>query len=232
MAAHFHQLRVNDVRRETAGCISIAFEIPASLQKEFSFIQGQNITIKALVDGEEIRRSYSICSSPLDGELRIAIKKVPDGKFSTWAHQTISKGSLLTVLPPGGKFYAALKADNIKHYMAFAAGSGITPLLSIIKTTLATEPGSRFTLVYGNKSRSSIIFKEALDALKNKFLSRFSVHHILSREKTDSPFSHGRIDNEKCEDIFRNLTGIKNMRCVFFMRSGCNDFCSSTIFEK
>lgn len=216
MAAHFHQLRVNDVRRETAGCISIAFEVPASLQKEFSFIQGQNITIKADIEGEEIRRSYSICSSPLEGELRIAIKKVPDGRFSTWAHQAITKGSLLSVLPPTGKFYTKLDAGNTKHYMAFAAGSGITPLLSIIKTTLATEPASHFTLVYGNKNRATIIFKEELEALKNKFLSRFSVHHILSREKTDNPFGQGRIDTEKCEYVFQHLANIKNCD-VFFV---------------
>ena len=215
MAAHFHQLRVNDVRRETAGCISIAFEIPPGLQKEFSFTQGQNITIKANIGGEEIRRSYSICSSPTEGELRIAIKKVPGGRFSSWAHQSVAKGSLLSVLPPAGKFYTRLHPANTKHYIAFAAGSGITPLLSIIKTTLATEPGSHVTLVYGNKNRASIIFKEALEALKNRYFSRFSVHHILSREKTDSPFNHGRIDNEKCEYVFRHLVNIQHQDAFF-----------------
>ncbi len=215
MAAHFHQLRVSDVRRETAGCISIAFEIPPGLQKEFTFTQGQNITLKALVNGEEIRRSYSICSSPLEGELRIAIKKIPDGRFSSWAHHSITRGSLVHVLPPAGKFNTRLDPSQTKHYMAFAAGSGITPLLSIIKTTLATERGSHFTLVYGNKNRASIIFREALEALKNKFLHRFSVHHILSREKTDSPFNQGRIDNEKCETIFQGLMPIENCDAFF-----------------
>ena len=215
MAAHFHQLRVKDIRRETAGCISIAFDIPPSLQQEFAFIQGQNITIKATVNGEEIRRTYSICSSPLEDELRIAVKKVADGKFSSWAHQSITKGSLLSVLPPTGKFYTPLDAGNKKHYMGFAAGSGITPLLSIIKTTLVTEPYSHFTLVYGNKNRANIIFKEALEAVKNKFLSRFSVHHILSREKTDTPLSQGRIDAAKCEAIFQHVAAVKNFDAFF-----------------
>lgn len=215
MAAHFHQLRVNDVRRETAACISIAFEVPPLLQKEFAFTQGQNITIKANIEGEEIRRSYSICSSPLEAELRIAIKKVPGGKFSTWAHQTIAKGSLLSVLPPAGRFYTDLEAGSTKHYMAFAAGSGITPILSIIKTTLALEAGSHFTLFYGNKNRAGIIFREALEAIKNRFLSRFSIHHILSREKTDNPFVQGRIDTEKCAYIFRHLQRIDSCDAFF-----------------
>jgi ring-1,2-phenylacetyl-CoA epoxidase subunit PaaE len=215
VAAHFHQLQVKDIHRETAGCISIAFDIPRSLQQEFAFIQGQNITIKATVNGEEIRRSYSICSSPLEDELRIAVKKVADGKFSSWAHQSIVKGSLLSVLPPTGKFYTPLDAGNKKHYMAFAAGSGITPILSIIKTTLATEPDSHFTLVYGNKNRASIIFKEALEAVKNKFLHRFSVHHILSREKTDTPLSQGRIDAAKCEAIFQHVVDLKSCDAFF-----------------
>lgn len=215
MAAHFHQLRVIDIRRETAACISIAFEIPAALEKEFAFVQGQNITVKATIEGEELRRSYSICSSPLEGELRIAIKKIPGGRFSSWAHQAITKGSLLSVLPPTGKFYTRLDAANTHHYIAFAAGSGITPLLSIIKTTLVTEPASHFTLIYGNKNRASIIFKEALEALKNRFLHRFSVHYILSKEKTENPFGQGRIDAEKCRYIFRHLVQIENCDAFF-----------------
>ncbi len=232
MAAHFHQLRVKDVRRETAGCISVAFEIPPGLEKEFSFTQGQNITIKADIEGEEIRRSYSICSSPLEGELRVAIKKVPEGRFSAWAHKAITKGSLLSVLPPSGKFYTKLDSANTKNYIAFAAGSGITPLLSIIKTTLATEQGSHFTLVYGNKNRGSIIFKEELEALKNRFLSRFSVHHILSREKTDSPFNQGRIDKEKCETIFKDLLRIENCDAFFLCGPAAMIFTVQNFLEK
>lgn len=210
MATHFHQLEVSDIRTETAGCISIAFCIPAQLKDTFLFTQGQNITIKAVINGEELRRSYSICSSPLDNELRIAVKRVSNGKFSTWANTLLKKGSPVWVMPPTGKFYTTLHTSNKKNYLAFAAGSGITPLLSIIKTTLLTETESCFTLVYGNKNRSSIIFREELEALKNRFLRRFSLHHILSREKTDSPLNQGRIDAAKCATIFQHLVDIKN----------------------
>ena len=216
MATHFHQLEVKDIRKETAACISVAFAVPPHLKTIFSFIQGQNITIKAIIDGEELRRSYSVCSSPLDDELRIAVKKVTDGKFSSWASKHLKKGSFIEVLPPTGQFFTGLHAGNKKNYMAFAAGSGITPLLSIIKTTLATEPDSSFTLIYGNKNRASIIFKEELEALKNKFIDRFSLHHILSREKTETPLNQGRIDAAKCESIFQHLIDIKSCDEFFF----------------
>jgi ring-1,2-phenylacetyl-CoA epoxidase subunit PaaE len=209
VATHFHSLKVKDIRKETAECVSVAFDIPEALRNEFEFIHGQNITIKTTIDGEEIRRSYSICSSPVENELRIAVKKVAGGKFSAWANEGLKTADLLEVLPPTGKFYTQLKTANKKNYIAFAAGSGITPLLSIIKTTLITEPGSSFTLVYGNRNRSSIIFKEELEALKNKFISRFSVFHILSREKTDTPLNYGRINEEKCESIFHHLIDLK-----------------------
>ena len=209
MASHFHQLSVKEVRKETADCISVAFEIPAHLKSEFTFTQGQNITLKAIIDGEELRRSYSVCSSPLDGELRIAVKKVIDGKFSSWANQNLTKGSIIDVLPASGKFFTTLNASNKKNYVGFAAGSGITPLLSIIKTTLHTEPRSSFTLIYGNKNRASIIFKEELEALKNKFLDRFSIHHILSQEKTETPLNEGRIDAVKCATVFKHLLDLK-----------------------
>ncbi|MEP6747160.1 MAG: 1,2-phenylacetyl-CoA epoxidase subunit PaaE [Bacteroidota bacterium] len=210
MATHFHPLEIKDIRNETPDCISVSFIIPAHLKSQFTFIQGQNITIKTNIDGETLRRSYSVCSSPMDNELRIAVKKVNNGKFSSWAGSYLKKGIILEVLPPSGKFYTALDAGNKKNYIAFAAGSGITPLLSIIKTTLLTEPASRFTLVYGNKNRASIIFKEELEALKNKFISRFSIHHILSREMAETPLNHGRIDAEKCATIFSRITDIKS----------------------
>lgn len=153
------------------------------------------------MQNEELRRSYSICSSPLDNELRIAVKKVLQGRFSSHANLRLKKGDTIDVLPPTGKFYTDLQKENRKKYLAFAAGSGITPIISIIKTTLLTEPNSEFTLVYGNRNRSSIIFKEQLEALKNIFIERFTIIHILSREKTDAPINHGRINAEKCEQL-------------------------------
>ena len=225
MATHFHQLAVKEVYRETADCIAVVFDIPPDLQETFAFTQGQNITVKAMVDGEELRRSYSICSSPLENKLRIAVKNVAGGKFSSWANQYLTKGSLMDVLPPTGKFFTLLNAGNKKNYMAFAAGSGITPVLSIIKATLATETGSRFTLVYGNKDRASIIFKEELEALKNKFINRLAVHYILSREKTDAPLNEGRIDAAKCAIIFQHLVDLKSCDAFFLCGPEAMIFC-------
>jgi ring-1,2-phenylacetyl-CoA epoxidase subunit PaaE len=197
MAVHFHTLRVKAVKKETADCVSVTFAVPESLQKEFAFEQGQNITIKKNINGEEIRRSYSICAAPFENDLKVAVKKVEGGKFSTYANETLKEGDELEVLPPTGKFNCKLLPDNCKQYVAFAAGSGITPILSIIKTTLQTESNSNFTLVFGNRSRSSIIFFEELEGLKNKYLHRFNFINVLSREKTDAPINFGRINNEK-----------------------------------
>src|ERR1700722_7239832 len=167
MASHFRALTIEDVRRETADCISVAFAIPDGFREEFRWRQGQNITLRTRINGEEIRRSDSICSSPLDNELRVAIKKVPGGIFSTYANEQLQKGHVMDVLPPSGKFYTELLPENRKRYLAFAAGRGITPIPSLIKTTLAIEPGSHFTLVYGNRHRGSILFREELEGLKN-----------------------------------------------------------------
>ena len=215
MSIHFHELKVKDIRRETSDCVSIAFEIPDSLKNEFSYRHGQNITLKRSIDGEELRRSYSICTSPEENELRVAIKKADFGKFSGWANKQIKPGDYLEVLPPTGRFFTELKPSNKKNYLAFAAGSGITPVISIIKTTLTTEPGSNFTLVYGNKNRGSIIFREELEGLKNKFINRFQLIHILSREKTDADINSGRIDTEKCKLLFEKLIDLKSMDEIF-----------------
>ncbi|HMK04817.1 MAG TPA: FAD-binding oxidoreductase, partial [Ferruginibacter sp.] len=156
MAVHFHKLKVKEVKRETPDCVSIAFTVPGELKKDFEFAQGQNITIKKSINGEEIRRSYSICTAPFENELRVAVKKVEGGKFSSYANNDLKNGDELDILPPTGKFNTPLKKENNKQYVAFVAGSGITPVISIIKTTLQTEPGSSFTLIFGNRGRSSI----------------------------------------------------------------------------
>lgn len=197
MAVHFHKLQIKEVKQETPDCVSIAFKVPDNLMNEFLFEQGQNITIKKAIDGEEVRRSYSICSAPFENELRVAVKKVEGGIFSSFANSILKAGDELEVMPPTGKFNTKLNAENKKQYLAFVAGSGITPVISIIKTTLQTEPQSSFTLVFGNRGRNSIIFFEELEGLKNKFLNRFNFINILSREKTDAPINFGRIDTEK-----------------------------------
>ena len=199
LALHFHKLTVKDIKEETPECVSIAFDIPEELKGEFKFTQGQNITIKTNLD--DTRRSYSICTSPLDSELRVAVKKLKNGVFSTFANEQLKKGDVLEVLPPTGTFFTEINATNKKEYVFFAAGSGITPVISIIKTILSSEPQSSVTLVYGNKNLSSIIFKEEIEALKDKHLQRFSVYHILSREKSESDFNNGRIDLDKCNHL-------------------------------
>ncbi len=201
MALHFHKLTVKNIQRETEDCVSIAFDIPPKLEKDFLFKQGQNITIRFKVDEEEIRRSYSICSSPAENELRVAVKKVFNGAFSSYANEQLTEGNMLEVLPPTGTFFTEVNAANKKDYVFFAAGSGITPVISIIKTILNTEPESSVTLVYGNRTVSSVIFKENLEALKDKHLQRFRLIHILSRERTEANLNYGRIDAGKCNQL-------------------------------
>jgi ring-1,2-phenylacetyl-CoA epoxidase subunit PaaE len=205
MSIHFHRLTVKEVKKETPDCVSVLFDIPAELKNNFQFSQGQSLTMRATINGEEVRRTYSICSSPLDNQLKVAIKKVEGGLFSGFANQHLQKGDILDVMQPVGKFYTPLDPAQSKQYMAIAAGSGITPVLSLIKTTLATEPGSSFTLVYGNKTRGSIIFFEELEALKNKYMNRFTLIHILSREKTDTAANFGRITSEKLAELNKQV---------------------------
>jgi ring-1,2-phenylacetyl-CoA epoxidase subunit PaaE len=215
MASHFRTLTIEDVRRETADCVSVAFAIPADFREEFRWRQGQNITLRTRINGEDIRRSYSICSSPLDNELRVAIKKVPGGVFSTYANELLQKGHTIDVLPPSGKFYTELLPENRKRYLAFAAGSGITPILSLIKTTLAIEPHSHFTLIYGNRHRHSILFREELEGLKNRYVERLSLLHVLSREQMDIPLNQGRIDAGKCEELCDRLIDLQSINEIF-----------------
>lgn len=211
----FETLTVKEVKKETSDCVSVSFDVPAALQETFRFTQGQYITLRKVINGEEVRRSYSICSSPFDNELRVAIKKVNGGLFSSWANESLQKGMALEIMPPQGKFFTQLNPTAKNQYVAFAAGSGITPILSIIKTTLLTEPNSNFTLIYGNRNRHSIIFKEALESLKNKFMGRFSIAYILSREKTDASIHFGRIDQEKCQQLCKTLLQPEKIAAYF-----------------
>ncbi len=203
MSIHFHPLRIKEIRHETPECVSVLFEIPDQLKNGFQFKQGQSLTMRTNIGNEEVRRTYSICSSPLDSEVRVAIKKVDGGLFSTFANEQLKPGDSLEVMEPVGRFYTDLDPSHKKKYLAFAAGSGITPVLSLIKTTLATEPNSSFTLVYGNRSRGSIIFFEELEGLKNKYLRRFNLVHVLSRERTETPINYGRINIDKLMELAR-----------------------------
>jgi len=211
----FYPLKVKEVRTETAECVSVALEVPEELRDVFQFIPGQYLTFRKQMNDAELRRSYSICSSPLDNELRVAIKKVDQGKFSGYANAELKAGDVLDVMPPMGKFSARGDEKPKKHYLAFAAGSGITPVMSIMKSVLEKEPESDFTLVYGNKNRNTIIFREAIENLKNKYMQRFRVYHILSREVMDVSLFNGRIDSQKVTDITKSLVDVSKIDETF-----------------
>jgi len=199
--SHFHSLSIKDIKQETQDCVSVSFHVPEALTETFKYTAGQYLTLKTSINDEEVRRSYSICSSPNDKELRVAIKKVENGKFSTYANDTLKVGDSLEVMPPLGNFCIKETTEGKKDYLAFASGSGITPVFGILKTVLENEPTSTFTLVYGNKNRGTIIFKEGLEALKNKYMDRLTVHHVFTREKTDTPTFYGRISQSKAEEF-------------------------------
>src|SRR6201986_1897911 len=197
LAPRFHRLAVHDLRRESADAVSMTFAIPTELVGDYSFEPGQYLTLRTTMDGEEVRRSYSICSGPDDGELRIAVKKVDGGAFSSWAADELKSGDELDVMTPTGRFGISAAPEQARTYVGFAAGSGITPILSIVKGVLAREPNSRFFLFYGNRATEGVMFREALEELKDCFLRRFSLFHVISGEEQDIPILHGRLDGEK-----------------------------------
>ncbi|EEE44472.1 1,2-phenylacetyl-CoA epoxidase subunit PaaE [Roseibium alexandrii] len=201
--ARFHALQVTDIRRDTRDAVVVTLKPEAADKDAFDFIQGQYLTFRRDFDGEELRRSYSICAGKDDGCLKVGIKRVEGGAFSTWANEELKIGDRLDVMPPMGRFFTELEPEKVKSYLGFAGGSGITPILSIIKTVLAREPKSTFTLIYANRQTSSIMFREELEDLKNTYLGRFSVIHILETETQDIDLFTGRIDAEKMDLLFR-----------------------------
>lgn len=214
-ALKFYPLKVKQITPETAECVSVSLEIPEELKELFQFAPGQYLTFKKHLQDAEVRRSYSICVSPNDGELRVAIKKVEQGKFSGFANEGLKVGDVLDVMPPMGKF-SPRKTDALKrNYLAFVAGSGITPVMSIMRTVLQNEPESQFTLVYGNKNRNTIIFREAIEGLKNIYMQRMRVYHVLSREKMDVPLFNGRIDEEKINAFCDTLIDVNTIDEIF-----------------
>lgn len=215
LTPRFHRLAVHDLRRESPDAISLTFSIPGELADDYHFAPGQYLTLRTTMDGEEIRRSYSICSGPDDGELRIAVKKVDGGAFSSWAADELKAGDELDVMTPTGRFGIAHAPDEERVYVGFAAGSGITPILSIVKGVLAREPNSRFFLFYGNRSTTSMLFREALEELKDRFMQRFSLFHVISGEEQDIPILHGRLDGEKVRVLLRSLVPASHVDHVF-----------------
>ncbi len=214
-------MTISEVRRETSGAVSLLFEVPESLKAPFAFEAGQYVNVRTILDGEEVRRSYSICSTPDSGELRIAVKRVPGGKFSCYANDVLATGDTIEVMPPQGRFTLPPQDESTAPtYIFFAAGSGITPVISLIATALDREPECRVILFYGNRTADQIIFRDALDALKNRYMDRFGLFHVLSREKQSAPLFNGRIDTDKCSAWSRYLFRFSDVRRFFLCGPG------------
>jgi ring-1,2-phenylacetyl-CoA epoxidase subunit PaaE len=211
----FYPLTVAAVKHETRDAIAVTFDVPPELKPSFGYRQGQHLTLRAMIDGEDVRRSYSICSAVQDDLLRVAIKRTPGGQFSTWANANLKEGSKLEVMPPMGHFNVPLEPESERHYMAFAAGSGITPILSILKTTLLAEPKSRFTLFYGNRASSTVIFKDELTDLKDLFMERLNLVYVMSREQQDIELFNGRITKDKCQQFLRHWVRAEDFDVAF-----------------
>lgn len=216
MTTQFYPLHIKSIEKTTSDCSIIAFEVEEQLKAQFNFKQGQYLTLKANINDEEVRRSYSLCSSPLENEWKVAIKKVPFGRFSTFANEVLKEGDVLEVMPPSGRFYVEIDPNQQKNYIAFAAGSGITPIISIIKTHLESEPNSTFKLFYINQAVSTIILKEELEGLKNLYLDRFEIFHFLTKEERSVPLFNGRVDKEKLDILFKTLID-KDLADDFFI---------------
>lgn len=215
MAQQFYPIKLKEIRKTTEDCSVLTFDINDELKDTFSFKQGQYLTLKAEINGEEVRRSYSLCSSPLDNEWQVAVKKIEDGRFSTYANDVLKAGDILEVMAPNGKFYREVDKTSSRNYVAFAAGSGITPMHSIIKTHLSEEPNSTFKLFYFNQTIQSIILKEEVEGLKNKFLNRFELYHFLTKEERDAPLFNGRMTTEKMDSITNLLIDINSVDDFF-----------------
>jgi len=213
--ADFHKVKVSEVYKETKDTVVVEFDIPKKLEDVFRFKQGQHLTLRKIIDDEDVRRSYSLCSSPLDNQWKVAIKQIPGGVFSTYANTELKSGDFIELMEPSGNFYVDLEPKASKNYIAFAAGSGITPMLSIIKTHLLSEPHSTFKLFYLNRTVKSIIFKEEIERLKNQFFGRFQVFHFLTKEQRDIPFLNGRFDKEKLAVLTKTFIDIEDTNDCF-----------------
>lgn len=210
MTPKFHALQIADIKKETEDTVSIAFDVPSALRDDYSFFPGQYLTLKTTINGEDTRRSYSLCSGPFEGEWRVAVKQVENGLFSTYANSSLQVGDTLEVMTPTGNFCLHPNNQTSKSYVLFAAGSGITPIMSIAKTILKEEPNSDVTLFYGNKTFNTIIFREEIEALKNLYMDRLRVVHILSQESLGNEIQKGRMTKDKCSALYKAfLNGTK-----------------------
>jgi ring-1,2-phenylacetyl-CoA epoxidase subunit PaaE len=211
----FHPLRVRAIEPETEEAVIVSFDVPEPLREVFSFNQGQYLTLRTEVDGADLRRSYSICAGIDDGELRVGVRKVAGGVFSNWINQRLRPGDLVQVMPPQGRFFVPLDPAAQRRYLGVAGGSGITPILSIMKTVLGREPQARFTLIYANRSAKSTMFKEEIEDLKNRFMARLSLHHVFSGEDTELPLHHGVMNRDKLGEFLGRIVDAKSIDHAF-----------------
>lgn len=205
MSDKFYKVKVAEINKTTADCSIITLSIPIEIQKHFQFKQGQYLTLKAHINGQEVRRSYSLCSSPDDNKWQVGVKKIEGGLFSTYANDVLTQGDDIEVMPPAGRFYIDIDKTQNRNYVAFAAGSGITPIYSIVKTHLQQEPNSCFKLFYVNKNSASVILKEEIEALKNQFMDRFEIFYFLTKENRGVELFDGRLDESKMTSIFQSI---------------------------
>jgi ring-1,2-phenylacetyl-CoA epoxidase subunit PaaE len=213
--AEFYNLKIANIYKETEDTSVVTFEVPAHLQDEFKFTQGQHLTLKADINGEDVRRSYSLCSSPLESKWQVAVKQIPGGKFSTYINEKLATGDTLEVMAPSGKFGVEAKPGESKNYLFFAAGSGITPVLSMVKAHLAQEPNATCKLFYVNKTAKSIIFKEELEQLRNSYFGRFEIFYFLTKERRDIELFNGRFDDEKMKVLTNTFIDVPDTNDVF-----------------
>jgi ring-1,2-phenylacetyl-CoA epoxidase subunit PaaE len=207
MDKHFHGLKIAEVVPETAEASSIRFEIPAELREAFAFKAGQHLTLKATIEGQEVRRNYSLCTAPVDQDWMVTVKRIAGGLFSNWVGESLKAGDMIEVMPPHGSFTTEFAPAAKRHIVGIAGGSGITPVLSLLKATLKEEPESQFTLLYGNRDSSSIIFLDALADLKDRYVGRLSLHHFLAEEEGDVELFNGMLDRARCEIAITSLIG-------------------------
>ena len=213
--AKFYPLEISSLTKETDDCTVIGFHVPEDLRQDFSFTSGQHLTLKCTIDGQDIRRSYSLCSSPLDNEWRVAVKQIPDGIFSSFANTQLKVNDTLEVMPPSGVFGVEANQSNAKNYIFFAAGSGITPIISMLKTHLELEPNSTCQLFYLNKNAKSIIFKEELEQIRNRYFGRLEIFYFLTREQRDIELFNGRFTAEKIDILSRTLIDVEAVNECF-----------------
>jgi len=205
MAEHFHALRIAQIVPETAEANSVRFEIPPELRDRFNFRAGQHLTLRATINGEEVRRNYSLCTAPAEGDWMVTVKRIGGGLFSNWVGDQLKAGDTVEVMPPHGSFTCEFDASKSRHLVGIAGGSGITPVMSLIKTLLREEPQSRFTLLYGNRDSSSVIFLETLAGLKDRHLGRFEIYHFLDAEEQDIELFNGMLNRERLEEAITAL---------------------------